>query len=790
MRDIHFAQNHHTTSEPQTCHATDKRLCSDVADQQDATHMFDLNLEANDEHPWSAGRDLFYESVGEERPLQFPHESLVGDVDSTIHHTVGQVFKSAAVTNILKPWEHAPGGAARGSCFVVDTSAFDGLNKQNQNGPMILTNHHVVKDQVRLEVGFPAYGDQRFEVELVATAPQKDLALLKLVNYDPNTCSLRPYILGDSDHLQDSVSVIAEGYPLGQTSCKVTQGTLSGVQTLRGAEFLQHTAFLNGGNSGGPLSVQTKEGKRVVGMNSMIIKGGRGMNYAIPVNAIRKFMQKIDYSGKTVFLRSPYMGLFCEPSNANQTALLNHPQGGGYYVNHVVPRSVAAQGLKKGDQIFMLDGHRVDMTGSTYVDWSPAPIGMNQYLSRKYIGDTANFQVYRDGGSNPVSVDLTFTNDTNFAIRSVFGPFEKFDYEVIGGMVIQQLTQNHIAVLFKANLFLTKYMFPDNLQSPRLIVTHLFPGSVSERQHVFSIGTILSSINGQPVESMEQLRNYFKSTTHSLIQFTTELDADLVLSNAEIKASDGFCNMTYNVPHSSLIMNMLPASNTVNHIVNNSASIGALRQDADCSHSHDCDCSPANVTVRRFEVAQDELVISSLQSQIDTLTAELASAQERSRDLDLSRAREDLCSDKSESDPALRSQISAAAEEISCAQETIVQLQETIGDLRQEAASLNEALSSTTAERDSHQDAIRILHEQLHSRQTEAETETSSVAAAFEATQSDELDPLSEIDYDPDEFIETTTPVQDSMDDNVTQPTPVESSISSLTDPLGLLKYM
>jgi len=810
MRDTTIFTNTHETLHPQTAHGNSTAsVCTDAADVQEITHHLDLNLEEADEHPWSAGYEAFAESVGasyEERGRQeksSPRLTRLRDAhQESVSHTVGQVFVSCAVRNPLQPWANAPGGEGRGTCFAVDTSSYPGVGAPVS----LLTNYHVVKNQVRLEVSFPAYGERKFEAEIVGCAPQKDMALLRISAPD---CVLRPVRWGNSDEMGDAVQVVAEGYPRGMIgSCKTTQGTLSGIQTLRtaygGTELIQHTADLNPGNSGGPLTVQTPEGKTVIGMNSMIIKGGRGMNYALPINAVRKFVEKVSYKGTPHFMRSPYLGLFCQPSTASQTELLNNPRGGGYYVNHVVKGSVAyngGNGLRKGDQIIAVNENPVSMTGSTRVPWATTPIGMNQYLSRQYLGDEVTFKLYRNGDGQQHEVAVRFEDQNPFQVRSVFTPFEQYDYEVVGGMVVSQMTQNHVGILMKANMFMSKYLFPDNLIKPHLVVSHIFPGSVAERQHAFSVGTVLDSVNGATVRTIADLRRVFEGATEQYFQFTSELDSDLVLTHSEITKSDGFCSSIYNCPPNAMVANMGPPT-TTNHL-----SFERDPTSPDFNAPYAAVGASEAASVQRFVVSSDESHdgvikdspprLAELEEVVDALRADLLVANQRAESVadleaDLAQAREhlavantpeDRCCDHEALVQTAVQEREALAHELACAKTThaceLDALQGALRAANEHVADQRTEYERVVDERSAADAEMRRLQEELH---------VPSLLPADVAVSDDEASPIS---FNYADFL-ADSPAPTATHSEAFQGIRVEAShpsatVDGLTDPLGLM---
>jgi serine protease Do len=104
-----------------------------------------------------------------------------------------------------------------------------------------------------------------------------DLAVFQL---PANNC---PFIVVDRNAaLRVSQRVYTIGNPSG-LAYTVTAGVVSGMRELNGRTYVQTDAPINPGNSGGPLI--TEQG-RVIGINSLVMRGVQGIGFAIPIDAV------------------------------------------------------------------------------------------------------------------------------------------------------------------------------------------------------------------------------------------------------------------------------------------------------------------------------------------------------------------------------------------------------------------------------------------------------------------------------------------------------------------------
>ncbi len=185
-------------------------------------------------------------------------------------------------------------GQSQGSGFVVD-----------DNGTVV-TNYHVIADANEVTAFFSDGFQSRISGTL-GMMPDKDLAFLRLDGWDSRCDPLR---LADALP-PEGQAVYALGSPLG-LGFSVTQGIISGIRSaseLRSAfrsegvrgpnlnvQWVQTTAAVNWGNSGGPL-IDTSGG--VVGVNTLVFGRNRedgvaeGLNFAVSSGDVLKAYQNI-----------------------------------------------------------------------------------------------------------------------------------------------------------------------------------------------------------------------------------------------------------------------------------------------------------------------------------------------------------------------------------------------------------------------------------------------------------------------------------------------------------------
>ncbi|MFK7829237.1 MAG: S1C family serine protease [Congregibacter sp.] len=172
---------------------------------------------------------------------------------------------------------------------------------------LVVTNFHVIADangmQVTLQSG------ESYPAELVGIAPEKDLAVIRLLEPPDDLVTLP---LGDSTELSVGRKVLAIGNPFGLDTT-LTTGVVSALgreirapsgRQIRGV--IQTDAAINPGNSGGPLLNSLGQ---LIGVNTAIYSpsgASAGIGFAIPVNTVREVVPQLISYGKIL---RPIMGV-------------------------------------------------------------------------------------------------------------------------------------------------------------------------------------------------------------------------------------------------------------------------------------------------------------------------------------------------------------------------------------------------------------------------------------------------------------------------------------------------
>ncbi|MBQ0035030.1 MAG: trypsin-like peptidase domain-containing protein [Bacteroidales bacterium] len=162
----------------------------------------------------------------------------------------------------------------------------------------VLTNRHVVGYAPAATVSFVLRDTTlRFlHCEVLLTDKDVDLALISL----PDSC-MQPAQKLAKDAVNDGQDIVAAGFPglAGKPSWQITKGSVSNAYLkIDGSKqaFIQHTAPIDPGSSGGPLLVKMDDGYQIVGINTLKAFWRDNVGMAIPAAAAHTFIAKNDAS--------------------------------------------------------------------------------------------------------------------------------------------------------------------------------------------------------------------------------------------------------------------------------------------------------------------------------------------------------------------------------------------------------------------------------------------------------------------------------------------------------------
>ena len=315
-----------------------------------------------------------------------------GPIRSMLRSVV-KVMTTSDAPDYEQPWQTEGPDAAVGSGAIVMTP----------RGVRVLTNAHVVQNQVFIEVR--RYGKSRkFEAVVEGVGHVCDLALLKVK--DPGFARGAPAIpLGGLPKLGDRVSAL--GFPVGGERLSITEGVVSRIEVYPYAHSQRHLlavqidAAINAGNSGGPV---VKDGE-IVGVAFEALDEAENVGYMISAPVVKHFLHDLEQGVSDGF---PDLGVVVQAleSKAHRKSLGLSPRSySGVLIIGVMHGGSADGVLKEGDVLLTVDNKQVAADGSVSFRKGER-IDLTHQVATRHVGDSMSVKVARKGKEHSFRIEL------------------------------------------------------------------------------------------------------------------------------------------------------------------------------------------------------------------------------------------------------------------------------------------------------------------------------------------------------------------------------------------------
>jgi Do/DeqQ family serine protease len=355
-------------------------------------------------------------------------------------------------------------GSGAGSGVIVSSEGY------------IVTNNHVIENASEIEVILN--DNSKYSAKVVGADPATDIAVLKIEG-----SGFQPIPLGNSDDLKIGEWVLAVGNPFNLTST-VTAGIVSakarninllsersGKEVVPIESFIQTDAAVNPGNSGGAL-VNTRG--ELVGINTAIASqtgSYSGYSFAVPVNLVQKVMRDlIDYG----IVQRGYLGVQIADITQEVKETNKLPNLKGVFVAKVIEDGSADKaGLKDGDVILKIGNKEVNSVAS-----------LQEEIGKRRPGDKVSITIRQKDGDELIKELILRNKEGETSLVSK----EEIKKNAALGATFIELNDKEKKELNVSYGVKIKTLAAGKLKSLGL-----------------TEGTIITKINNEPVESVEQL---------------------------------------------------------------------------------------------------------------------------------------------------------------------------------------------------------------------------------------------------------------------------------------------
>jgi serine protease Do len=412
-------------------------------------------------------------------------------------HVEGHIEED--VQTVMNPAIKIP-GVWSGSGFFVKYKDLEGH---------IVSNAHVVRNAVKIEISSMLTSEERFEAEVVGLVKQlePDVALIRLT--DQELQRFKMLAIKDIEYLElrggaspsRGEEIKAIGYPMGMVEPNITGGEITNF--ISGSEYTTErfvtNAAINPGNSGGP---SISEDGKVVGLNTAVMVDADNIGFITPASFVRIIIENLLQQNEPHFAG---IGGKLQKNADNFNPLLKQSQAKGVIVARVLANGfLQAADIQPRDVILAINGVEFDRHGIV--------IGKEGLFRHKNIydvmklvpiGDAVAITYLRDGEIRTSKASAMRNPEKGIVSNPIISERK---YLEVFGMIIQQLSFEIIEAMreIDSNAQIDMLQTIDQ-EKPMLVVTHIHQGTQADEME-WPTGELIVKANETEIHTFEQLR--------------------------------------------------------------------------------------------------------------------------------------------------------------------------------------------------------------------------------------------------------------------------------------------
>lgn len=470
--------------------------------------------------------------------------------------SIVKIISYESTFNWLKPYENSEQNE-----FISGTGFF--IDKEGH----ILTNYHVIQNTSEIKINIPSINNKLLKADVIGIYPERDIALLKLTSSSKNFLikkinKISHLQLGDSNNIKSGEFILTLGYPKNSPNLISTIG-LIGTPNINNYIFNQFphnfpdlynyieiSAPINRGNSGGPLL--NYKGK-VIGINTLSYDMFQNKSFSIPINIIKK---NLNYLKKQKVLNIPKFACNLRSVHDDFINYFNYPTQGGCLIQKVYDEGLIKKiGLKKNYLITEINGNKIDKKCNVWTKYFEHPIPLYCYTRDLAFGENVKLVAYKGTKKKQINFILEPAKDN--IIHYVYTEInnEKINYEIFGGLVLMNLTLNHVDLLSQNNNNLNQYYDTENQHEPAVIITHVFQNSPASKRYIYP-GLVIDTINEIEIKRLDDLKKVFVNIDiNSNLRILTKDEYFFILPIKKILKHEDYLSSKYKYNKSELLKN-------------------------------------------------------------------------------------------------------------------------------------------------------------------------------------------------------------------------------------------
>jgi serine protease Do len=407
------------------------------------------------------------------------------------------------IQSVLNPSIKIP-GVWSGSGFFVKYKDLEGY---------MVTNAHVVRNAVKVEISSMLTSQERFDADVVGLVKQlePDVALIRLT--DKELIRFKKLAIKDIAYLElkegrspsRGEAIKAIGYPMGMIEPNITGGEITNF--ISGSEYTTErfvtNAAINPGNSGGP---SINEDGKVIGLNTAVMINAENIGFITPASFVKIIIENL------LLLNEPHfadIGGKVQKNAENFNPLLKQSQAKGVIVSKVVANGfLQAAKIQPRDVILSINNVEFDRHGIV-IGKEGLYRHKNIYDVMKLvpIGESTEIIYLRDGMIHKTKA-LAMRNPEK-GITSIPILNDRKYLEVFG-MIIQPLSFEIIQVIQEVDPIAQLEMLQTiDQDKPMLVVTHIYQGTQADEME-WPLGELIIKANNRRIHTLDELNAILK----------------------------------------------------------------------------------------------------------------------------------------------------------------------------------------------------------------------------------------------------------------------------------------
>lgn len=427
------------------------------------------------------------------------HSDIARDMISGVVqiHVEGHIEED--IQSVMNPAIKIP-GIWSGSGFFVKYNHLEGH---------IVTNAHVVRNAVKIEISSMLTSEERFDAEVIGLVKklEPDVALLKLT--DKELQRFKELALKDIEYLEleeDSSPMRGEeikaiGYPMGMVEPNITGGEITNF--VSGTEYTTErfvtNAAINPGNSGGP---SINEDGKVIGLNTAIMVEADNIGFITPAGFVKIIIDNLLHQNEPHFAG---IGAKLQKNADNFNPLLKQSAAKGVIVGKISTRGfLKAANIRKRDVILAINGVEFDRHGIV-ISTEGLYRHKNIYDVMKLIpiGEEVEIVYQRNGKIKTAHAKAMRNPQRGVSSKPII---DERKYLEVFGMIIQELSYDIIEAMHEIDNFAQIDMLQRiGQEKSTLAVTHIHQGSQADEME-WNVGALIVTANDQEIHTLDELQ--------------------------------------------------------------------------------------------------------------------------------------------------------------------------------------------------------------------------------------------------------------------------------------------